>query len=237
MIRYSRPMKLARCVALCLFACSKPSPTAGSSANKPTGDVCQQVSDKARPIIEEIGNAAGQPMTDLDYEKMTQQCRDRLAQGEPLDPDSKCMLDAPDQAGVRACYVAGVKAYMRSSQLLEQRGALRRLGSALSITFIDGNAYPIGKAGPTPAIPCCAQPRQACANDPTEWSGSPVWAAAGVDRAFSPHYQFTYESDDPKSYTATAIGDPDCDGHPVTIKLVGSVDASGQPQTKLDDVK
>ncbi len=212
-------MKTLACIALTLVACSK----------KPSGDQCQQIADKAMPVMAEMAKAAGKDMPPGAADEMTQQCRDRLKSGKPLDEDSKCMLAAADQAAVRACFEVGIKDYQRKSKAIEGKVVLHAASRSAKEAFIEKNAYVAGKAGPTPATPCCAQPDHVCVEGPDEWAQSPVWTALQIQGARSNKFQLTYESTDPKSFVMTAIGDPDCDGHPVTLTVHGSVDASGTP--------
>ncbi len=212
-------MKTLACIALSLVACSK----------KPSGDVCQQIADKAWPVVQEMAKAAGKDMPPGAADEMTQQCRDRLKSGKPLDADSKCMLAAADQAAVRECFEVGVRDYQRKSKAIEGKVMLHAASRDAKRAFLDKNGYVVGKAGPTPTTPCCAQPNHVCADNPGEWAQSPIWTALEIAGPESNQYQLTYESTDGKSFVMTAIGDPDCDGHPMTLTVHGSVDANGAP--------
>ncbi len=212
-------MKTIACIALSLVACSK----------KPSGDQCQQITDKAMPVMQEMAKAAGKDMPPGGADELTQQCRDRLKSGKPLDADSKCMLAAGDQAAVRACFEAGLKDYQRKSKAINGKVALHAASRSAKEAFVDKNAYVVGKAGPTPATACCAQPDHVCAENPTDWTQSPIWTALQIQGAESNQYQLTYESTDGKSFVMTAIGDPDCDGHPMTLTTHGSIGSNGEP--------
>jgi hypothetical protein len=52
-----------------------------------------------------------------------------------------------------------------------------------------------------------------------------------IDEPF--RYRYSYESDG-QTFTATAVGDPDCDGKPGTYTLTGSVD-NGNPKVELKE--
>ena len=221
-------MKTIACIALSLVACSK-----GKFGGD--GDQCQQITEKTKPIMKEMVEAAGKKVSDADFAKLTDECRERVKSGKGLDADSTCIAAAADEAGVRKCFDDGLKDYQRKSKGIDGKLAVHRLVRSAKMAFIENSAFVAGKAGPTPATPCCAQPDHVCAEDPTEWAKSPVWSALQIQSAESNQFQFTYESTDPKSFVVTAIGDPDCDGHPTTLTIHGSVDANNTPIT--DELK
>jgi hypothetical protein len=209
-------------VVIALVACSK----------SHGGDVCQQLTDKVAPVVRELATQAGKPLTDSDLAKMTDQCRERAKGGTPDDADSKCILAAKDQAAVRACMEAGLKDYMKKSKAIEAKLLLNKLGKNAKVAVIDNGAFPTGNAGPTPAQPCCSAPDHKCPVS-QDWTSSPVWKALAFTVDEPTQYQFTYSASDGKSFTATAVGDPQCDGHPETYKLEGKLDASGNPSVNL----
>jgi hypothetical protein len=104
----------------------------------------------------------------------------------------------------------------------EAVAALGRLGKAAQAYRKANGAYPVGKAELTPAAPCCQGPALHC--PVVEWS-DPTWKALGfaVDKAGL--YQYAYRSDG-KTFTATAIGDLDCDGISVVYTLTGNADGT-----------
>jgi hypothetical protein len=111
---------------------------------------------------------------------------------------------------------------------------LDKIGKRAVIEYTSSGAYPIGQAPLTPAAGCCAQNfggRHKCEPDPRQFA-TPVWQSLDfqLDR---PHYfQYTYESTDGQSFTATAVGDLDCDGTTVTYVLEGKV-VNGAPTIRL----
>jgi hypothetical protein len=190
------------------------------------GDECQQITEKTKPVMKEMLAAAGKAASDVDFAKLTEECRKRVKSGNGLDEDSKCITAATDEAGVRKCFEVGLKDVDRTEADITLHFAAARAAMAFTA---NNNAYVTGKAGPTPATPCCAQPDHFCTDSPDEWAQSPIWSALKILPSRSTHYQLTYESTDPKSFVMTPIGDPDCDGHPVTLTIHGGVGANGQP--------
>jgi hypothetical protein len=105
-------------------------------------------------------------------------------------------------------------------------------GKAKKGFYKDGSAFPTGDGVLAPATPCCKQPDHVCAPMPSDWGGAP-WDGLSfgiTDRPY--HFQYGYQSDG-KTFTATAVGDPACDGHPVTLIAHGSV-VGGEPSVVVE---
>ena len=110
--------------------------------------------------------------------------------------------------------------YMKKSKVSEAVLQLNRIAKYAKAAYLTDGKYPVGEAGPTPAAPCCDGPGRKCS---ASWT-DPVWQALDF-RIDDPHlYQYTYKSDG-AAFTATAIGDLDCDGTTITYELRG--DANG----------
>lgn len=105
---------------------------------------------------------------------------------------------------------------------------LNRIGKSAKVAFITNAEYPTGRAGPTPATPCCAQPDKQCAPAAADWA-NPIWQALDfrIDDPF--RFQYSYESDG-KTFTATATGDLACDGKTTTLTARGIITDDGSPQ-------
>ncbi len=193
-----------------------------STANAAPDDQCKQVADKARSVLHEMSKSMGHEMTDTEIDAGTAQCRQRVAAGKGLDPLFTCFLAARDKPAMSACYRKSVDDYLDAQAEITATHFLHELGSQARHDYSARGRYVAGKVGPTPAKSCCAQPDHECgASD--EWQRSPIWSAL----RFAPtegRFQYTYESTDPKSFTATAISDPGCQGHPVTLTIHGSID-------------
>ena len=122
-------------------------------------------------------------------------------------------------------FLAGdaVSEYAKKSKRIEAELELHRIGRAAKVAFIETDAFPEGTAGATPATSCCAGPNHKCAPEPAIWSQEP-WLSLDFEM-FEPHYfRYTYAAaPDRRSFTATAIGDLDCDGEEVVFTITGSV--------------
>lgn len=112
--------------------------------------------------------------------------------------------------------------YAKKSKKSEAEANLEKLGDAAKKAFAESKAFPKGSMGLTPSEPCCASmPDHKCKPVPADWS-KPVWQALsfGPDE---PHYfQYSYTSDG-ATFTATAVGDLDCDMTTVTWQLEGRI--------------
>lgn len=110
---------------------------------------------------------------------------------------------------------------------------LNKIGHEVKVYAINNNdELPKGTAGPTPATPCCKAPGGRCAVT-QDWASSPVWSALEFEIDEPNRFQYSYESDG-KTFTATAVGDPDCHGKPVTYKVEGTLD-SGSVSLQFTD--
>jgi type II secretory pathway pseudopilin PulG len=124
--------------------------------------------------------------------------------------------------------------YMKTSKSSEAQLELQKIGKAATVHYTINGAYPIGQASLTPAADCCAQNfggRRKCAPDPSQFA-TPVWQALEFEVDEPHYYRYAYESTDGRSFTATAVGDLDCDGTTVTYTLEGDA-SSGSPRTRL----
>jgi hypothetical protein len=79
----------------------------------------------------------------------------------------------------------------------------------VSFHMSDGR-FLVGKAGPTPAGPCCGQPTNKCPQTGA-WKTDPVWSKLEIAIPEPTLYQYSYESDG-TTFRFTATGDLDCDG-------------------------
>ncbi|MBK7075176.1 MAG: hypothetical protein IPH44_23055 [Myxococcales bacterium] len=122
--------------------------------------------------------------------------------------------------------------YQQKSKRSEAELNLNAIEKAANMVYAETAAFPPGTAGRTPATSCCADPTRRCQPDPIAWQGEP-WATLDFEMV-SPHFfQYTYAgAADGQSFTATAIGDLDCDGNEVVYTLVGRV-VGGSPSFEL----
>lgn len=108
---------------------------------------------------------------------------------------------------------------------------LNKLGKNAKVAAATTGEFPKGKAGPTPATPCCAGPNGMCAVT-HDWASSPVWSDLDFEIDQPNRFQYSYESDG-KTFTATAVGNLDCHGKSLTYKAEGVLDENGNASVKL----
>jgi hypothetical protein len=108
----------------------------------------------------------------------------------------------------------------------EAQVQLKILGDRAKKEFMRDNAFPAITVGPTPSKACCDQPDKVCAPAEADWNGTD-WEQLHFKVTDPSHFQYSYTSDG-KTFTATAVGDPACDGHKVTWSAIGSV-TGGEP--------
>lgn len=177
------------------------------------GDDCQRFWDKSAPIT---AKAAGKPVPADAKDKFLKECRegDRMKK----DPTFKCVLDASGDDAVAACMSKAFGAYANKSKATEAKLHLNKLGKNAKVFYMTESTFPVGKAGPTPAEPCCKAPGQKCAPNPAQWEAAEPWKLLDFMIDDEHRFQYSYESDG-KTVTAAAVGDSDCDGTTVTYKL------------------
>jgi hypothetical protein len=108
---------------------------------------------------------------------------------------------------------------------------LNKIGKNAKRVLGETGAFPKGQVGLSPATVCCSGQGAKCPVDAKAFA-DPVWQALEFTLD-EPHlFQYTYQGDG-KTFTATAVGDLDCDTNMITYKLEGSIDASGNPTVKL----
>ena len=122
----------------------------------------------------------------------------------------------------------------KSSEALLQ---LDKIGKRAMIEYSTNATFPQQAAPATPAANCCTQNasgKRKCAVVAADWS-TPEWRALefALDKEF--YYQYAYTPTVGGSrFTATATGDRDCDGTPVTFTLTGE-STNGMPRTSLTE--
>ena len=123
--------------------------------------------------------------------------------------------------------------YQRKSKRGEAELNLNAIEKAALRAFAENAAFPTGTAGPTPATPCCMDSTRRCQPEPAVWFNGP-WTELDFEMTRPHFYQYTYQgAPDGSSFTATAIGDLDCDGQTVTYTLHGRV-VGGSPSFLLE---
>ena len=194
---------------------------AGCSKAAPGADDCARFVEKSRPVMSDMMKTAGRTLSDADVAKMLDTCKKGGPGGQTKDPVFACVVGAADDAAVRACYVKGLGSYTARSKAIEAKVALKGIGRSLDTAYQDTQKLPVGTAGPTPATPCCQGPDQKC--PPAAWTADPVWSALYFEMPEPTRFQYAYQSDGITA-RATATGDLDCDGTPITFTLTATIE-------------
>jgi hypothetical protein len=107
---------------------------------------------------------------------------------------------------------------------------LNKLGKNAKVYFITNAAYMKGKAAVLPAGNCCAGPDKKCAVVTDAFAKDPVWKELDFSIDEPSSFSYSYESDG-ATFTATAVGDPECSGTMQTYKLEGKAEAGNPSYT------
>ena len=206
-------------VATLLAACGK-------------GDKCERAYAKLAPAMakESKGKAP-------DQATMVKQCKDGLAKHPEQEKMLDCILaisGTPSIDDLGKCSEASGKGsledYKHRSMSSEAKLMLNKLGKSAKMAFVENGAFPKGKVGLTPAGECCASGQGKCAVDAAAWN-DPVWQALDFSMDEPGYYRYSYESDG-TTFTATAVGDLDCDTEMATFTAKGSVE-NGNPEVTI----
>ena len=207
-------------IALVLVGCGK-------------SDDCSKLFDKMASAMKDT--ADGKDLT-KDKDKFLEMCRKHSDKMKD-DPVMQCVLDASGDDAVKACIGKPLDDYKKKGKMNEAAVQLNALGKHAKVVFAESGAFPKGMSSVLPANPtnnkgCCGTSDAKCPVS-KDWETDPVWKALDFRIDEPTMYRYKYESADGKSFTATAVGDTDCDGQDATFTLTGSVDASGNPTADL----
>ncbi len=184
------------------------------------GDKCTRAYEKVAPLIAKQSGTQDKQ----DRDKGIGDCKADLKKH----PEREAMLDCvlaingePTSESMVACAKAGGGVKKRHDEAELQLG---RIAKTAKQTFVETSAFTAGKVGPTPAGDptkgCCTGGTNRCPSSAKEWA-SPVWKSLDFQIVDDVYYRYTYESDG-KTFTATAVGDLDCDGNAATYTLTGT---------------
>ena len=96
---------------------------------------------------------------------------------------------------------------------------LNKLSKNAKVLFHTNATYPAGHVPLTPTVPCCRQFGNKCRGGAEPWS-NPIWLALDFQIDVPHVFQYSWDSDG-RTFTATAVGDPDCDGKMITVTARG----------------
>ncbi|MGE0867460.1 MAG: hypothetical protein AB7P03_02780 [Kofleriaceae bacterium] len=190
-------------------------------SNKPDPRAeCERAIAKAQTVLDSLAKASGSEATQLSAkhrEGFIQRCEQGIKRGKP-DPITACVLAARDDAALRKCFDEPVSRL--DAARFEATNHLRIIGKILKAHASHGG-FLTGSAGPTPPAPCCSQPDQQCIAKAEDWSG--VWNDLEFEADSPFRFQYSYTSDG-KTFTATAVGDPECNGKVMTFQTTGKIE-------------
>jgi hypothetical protein len=154
----------------------------------------------------------------------------------------RCFAGAVDRASLMECLAHrpeerrnGLGHYRTRVMKTEAQLQLDKIGKAAKVAYLERAQFPTEAAPLTPSDSCCIenfQDRRRCRPDASRWS-APAWRALDFEISTPHAFRYSYTpSKDGTSFTATAVGDLDCDGVDITFTLHGRV-VNGNPETKL----
>lgn len=127
--------------------------------------------------------------------------------------------------------------YQRSKNVSEPRFQLNRLAKDAKVAYITNAQFPKGKAVTLPesaGAACCEGGNGGKCKPSMAWANDPVWKELDFQIDEPTFFRYSYESVDGQSFTATAVGDLDCDGTTITYTLTGTA-KDGGPSTTLTE--
>jgi type IV pilus assembly protein PilA len=123
--------------------------------------------------------------------------------------------------------------YMKKGKSTEAELQLAKIKTNAKAAFNTESSYPTAVVGLTPGTACCAQDfggKKKCAVAASDWNVA-TWQALDfqLDEPF--YFRYSYNGGG-TAYTATAVGDLDCDLTTITYTLAGT-SADGNPASSL----
>jgi type II secretory pathway pseudopilin PulG len=188
-------------------------------------DVAEQVA--AIPPMDLLSGKADQAAADIAAAH-----RDAPFAGDLAAGPGGMMVPVATLGVLAAVAIPAFMDYTKKSKVSEAALQLNRLGKNAKVAFITTAEFPKGTAALTPAASCCGGPKNHCVSTPADWA-TPVWQALDFQLEQPSLFQYSYASDG-ATFTATAVGDLDCDGTMITYTLNGTAD-QGNPHLTLTE--
>jgi hypothetical protein len=200
------------------------------------GDKCERAWDKMGKAMKAEAKDGKEP----DRAAMVKECKDELAKHPEREAmldcviaiDGEVSMDKLMQCSSVKSKAGGEDQRQRHGAITEAKLMLNKIGKNAKRVYAENAAFPKGQVGLTPATDCCAGPDHKCASDAKTWT-DPVWTALDFQIDEPHRYRYSY-SGDGSTFTATAVGDPNCDGKPSTFTLTGS-SQGGTPTIELKE--
>jgi prepilin-type N-terminal cleavage/methylation domain-containing protein len=131
--------------------------------------------------------------------------------------------------------------YMKRSKKTEAALQLNKIGKNSKRAYMENSAYVTGSAAALPAAgaggSCCGVSGSLAPNHckalPASFTADAVWSALDFEIDEETLFVYSYTGT-ATTYTATAVGDLDCDGTNITYALSGTA-VAGQPAYTLSE--
>ena len=116
--------------------------------------------------------------------------------------------------------------YMKKGKRSEAELNLNAIAKSNKSEFTTNASYITTVAALTPGVSCCTQnanQAKKCVATAADWQGNATWDALDFEVAENHYFQYSYTGvAGGATYTATAVGDLDCDATTVTYTLAGT---------------
>jgi type IV pilus assembly protein PilA len=122
--------------------------------------------------------------------------------------------------------------YMKKGKRSEAELNLNAINKAADSEYAENTSYPQAVQALTPGAACCGGAGRKCAVNAANWNGVAAWDALGFEMTAPHYFQYSYNSAAPAAFTATAVGDLDCDNTTVTYTLTGDA-TTGSPTSTI----
>ncbi len=125
--------------------------------------------------------------------------------------------------------------YMKKSKKTEASLQLNKIAKNAKTAFITNASWPAATAALTPGTDCCTQNaggNKKCLATPADWA-VPEWQQLDFQVDENHLFQYSYTPAG-AAFQATAVGDLDCDGVPITYLLDGT-SPNGNPATTITE--
>ena len=129
--------------------------------------------------------------------------------------------------------------YMKRSKKTEAALQLNKIGKNSKRAYMENSQYVVGASAALPVAGtsgCCGASGTVpnhCKAVPASFTGDSVWTALDFEIDEDTLFVYSYTGT-ATTYTATAVGDMDCDGTAITYKLSGTA-VNGQPAYSLSE--
>jgi prepilin-type N-terminal cleavage/methylation domain-containing protein len=133
--------------------------------------------------------------------------------------------------------------YMKRSKKTEASLQLNKIGKNSKRAYMENSQYVAGSSAALPAAgttgSCCGVSGTSgknlnhCIAVPASFTGDTVWTALDFEIDEDTLFVYSYTGT-ATTYTATAVGDMDCDGTNITYKMTGTA-VNGQPAYSLSE--